>query len=145
MPLIFRDFPLFKRVVHGFGTVDILAAEFFRRFDPSRRTAASLLRPDHPEADDPSSQDSIVMGSGVRGHLGTSCDGVAHDHGSRWPGLRGGGRCGGGAHHNITAESRAFAVGDRWRCRSNSPGPDIVTGFPWSIVLTSGWDLWAWG
>ncbi len=40
----FRHLPIGRRLVHGFGMVDVLAAQLLRRFDPARAEAPSLLQ-----------------------------------------------------------------------------------------------------
>lgn len=47
----FRRFGRFTRALHGFGNVDILAAEFLRRFDPAARESPALLRASEASAD----------------------------------------------------------------------------------------------
>lgn len=48
----FRGFPLWKRMVYGFGNVDILAAEFLRRFDAGRLQEPALLKSEDPQSAD---------------------------------------------------------------------------------------------
>ncbi len=42
----FRSFPFWRKLLFGFGTTDVLAADFLRRFDPSRLGGAVLLKED---------------------------------------------------------------------------------------------------
>ena len=45
----FRGFPWPRKLLFGFGTTDVLAADFLRRFDVSRIGAAALLKQDQQD------------------------------------------------------------------------------------------------
>lgn len=40
----FRHLPIGRRIIYGFGMVDVLAAQLLRRFDPARAEAPTLLQ-----------------------------------------------------------------------------------------------------